>query len=508
MCPHTTLIAIPVADGGEGTVDAFLTALGGEKRYKTVKGPHFEPVRAFYGLLPDGTAVIEMAAAAGLPLAEWNPHVETATTFGVGELMCEAARNGCRRLLLGLGGSATNDLGCGAACAAGVRFINGDGQPFLPTGETLSDIGQVDCSGLDPALKNVPITAMCDIDNPLYGPTGAAYVFAPQKGADEAMVIKLDRGLRDASVPIGQAAHTDITTLPGGGAAGGMGAGMVAFFGATLQPGIEAVLDTVGFDRLLPGTDMVYTGEGRIDAQSLRGKVVIGVARRAKKAHVPVTALVGAVGDGYEGAYDEGVSGIFSINLRPEDFSTARYRSEENLRHTIRNLLRYQTAPFGPVKQLNRQQKIPASSENRKKRGFSFTNDLFRQSYQGFGQFFFPGRNRQGNGGVGAFSQHFQFGHQFFQGCDVLANDLQRGIDENIGHIVVPGANPADKTEHGVRPADRVGIRIDQTSFVRNIIGQFQTFLDNDHVAAGFYHRFVGVFDQFFGFAGSFLADE
>lgn len=344
MCPHTTLIAIPVADGGEGTVDAFLTALGGEKRYKTVKGPHFEPVRAFYGLLPDGTAVIEMAAAAGLPLAEGNPHVETATTFGVGELMCEAARNGCRRLLLGLGGSATNDLGCGAACATGVRFINGDGQPFLPTGETLSDIGQVDCSGLDPALKNVPITAMCDIDNPLYGPTGAAYVFAPQKGADDAMVIKLDRGLRDASVPIGQAAHTDITTLPGGGAAGGMGAGMVAFFGATLQPGIEAVLDTVGFDRLLPGTDMVYTGEGRIDAQSLRGKVVIGVARRAKKAHVPVTALVGAVGDGYEGAYDEGVSGIFSINLRPEDFSTARYRSEENLRHTIRNLLRYQTA--------------------------------------------------------------------------------------------------------------------------------------------------------------------
>ena len=156
------------------------------------------------------------------------------------------------------------------------------------------------------------------------------------------MVAKLDEGLRHAAGPIGQAGGVNVATLAGGGAAGGMGAGMVAFFGATLQPGIEAILDTAGFDQLLPGTDMVYTGEGKIDAQSLRGKVVIGVARRAKKANVPVTALVGAIGDGYEGAYQEGVSGIFSINLRPEDFSTARYRSEENLRHTIRNLLHYQ----------------------------------------------------------------------------------------------------------------------------------------------------------------------
>ena len=342
LCPHTQIKAIPVADGGEGTVDAFLTALGGEKRYVTVKGPHFEPIRAFYGRLPDGTAVIEMAAAAGLPLAEGNPHVETATTFGMGELMRQAARDGCHRLLLGLGGSATNDLGCGAACAAGIRFLDPEGQSFIPTGETLSQIAQVDRSGLAPELKDLPIIAMCDIDNPLYGPTGAAYVFAPQKGADEAMVVKLDEGLRHASGPIGQAGGVNVADLPGGGAAGGMGAGMVAFFGATLQPGIEAILDTVGFDQLLPGTDMVYTGEGKIDAQSLRGKVVIGVARRAKKANVPVTALVGAIGDGYEGAYQEGVSGIFSINLRPEDFSTARYRSEENLRHTIRNLLHYQ----------------------------------------------------------------------------------------------------------------------------------------------------------------------
>ena len=342
--PTSEVIAIPVADGGEGTVEAFLTALGGEKKAKTVCGPHFTPVPSFWGKLPDGTAVIEMAAAAGLPLVGEDKHVETATTFGVGELLRDALESGCRRILLGLGGSATNDLGCGAACALGARFFKADSTSFVPTGGTLCEIDSMDLSSLLPSLSGAEITVMCDIDNPLYGEEGAAFVFAPQKGADPAMVRRLDEGLRHGAAVIRRDVGVSVDRLPGGGAAGGMGAGMSAFLGAKLCPGIAAVLDTVHFDCLLHGAQMVYTGEGRIDSQSLRGKVVIGVARRAKKAHVPVTVLVGSIGEGYEDAYEEGVSGIFSINRQPMDFSQSRFHSEENLRRTMRDLLLYQKA--------------------------------------------------------------------------------------------------------------------------------------------------------------------
>lgn len=342
--PTSEVIAIPVADGGEGTVEAFLTALGGEKKAKTVCGPHFTPVPSFWGKLPDGTAVIEMAAAAGLPLVGEDKHVETATTFGVGELLRDALESGCRRILLGLGGSATNDLGCGAACALGARFFKADGTSFVPTGGTLCEIDSMDLSSLLPSLSGAEITVMCDIDNPLYGEEGAAFVFAPQKGADPAMVRRLDEGLRHGAAVIRRDVGVSVDRLPGGGAAGGMGAGMSAFLGAKLCPGIAAVLDMIHFDSLLRGAQMVYTGEGRIDSQSLRGKVVIGVARRAKKAHVPVTVLVGSIGEGYEDAYEEGVSGIFSINRQPMDFSQSRFHSEENLRRTMRDLLLYQKA--------------------------------------------------------------------------------------------------------------------------------------------------------------------
>ena len=342
--PTSEVIAIPVADGGEGTVEAFLTALGGEKKEKTVCGPHFTPVPSFWGKLPDGTAVIEMAAAAGLPLVGEDKHVETTTTFGVGELLRDALESGCRRILLGLGGSATNDLGCGAACALGARFFKADGTSFVPTGGTLCEIDSMDLSSLLPSLSRAEITVMCDIDNPLYGEEGAAFVFAPQKGAGPAMVRRLDEGLRHGAAVIRRDVGAAVDRLSGGGAAGGMGAGMSAFLGAKLCSGIEAVLDTVHFDLLLRGAQMVYTGEGRIDSQSLRGKVVIGVARRAKKAHVPVTVLVGSIGEGYEGAYEEGVSAIFSINRQPMDFSQSRFHSEENLRRTMRDLLLYQKA--------------------------------------------------------------------------------------------------------------------------------------------------------------------
>jgi glycerate kinase len=343
--PRAEVISIPVADGGEGSVEAFLTAVGGEKVNVPVKGPYMEDIRGGYGIIDGGaTAVIEMAACAGLPLVGGNLHPERTTTYGVGQLMVDAAKRGCKKLIIGLGGSATNDFGAGAAAAAGVRFLNSTGKEFIPTGGCLSSIVHIDTSGLLPELKAAEIITMCDIDNPLYGPQGAAYVFSPQKGADSTMVEFLDRQLRAVSDTVIREMGIDVSLISGSGAAGGMGGGMIAFFGSRLQMGIETVLDTVHFDQLLEGTDVVFTGEGKIDTQSLRGKVVIGVARRAKKVSggtgVPVIAVVGDIGDNVEGAYDEGVSAIFSINRIAVPFEKAKLRAPSDLRHTVDNLLR------------------------------------------------------------------------------------------------------------------------------------------------------------------------
>jgi glycerate kinase len=339
--PQAEVISIPVADGGEGSVDSFLAALGGEKVTVPAKGPYMEDREGFYGLIDRGaTAVIEMAACAGLPLAGDKLHPDKTTTYGVGQLISDAAKRGCKKIIVGLGGSATNDFGAGAAAAAGVRFLDKDGREFIPLGGTLSQIAGIDKSGMPAELQSVEIITMCDIDNPLYGPYGAAYVFAPQKGAGAAMVDFLDQELRAASETVNRELGIDVSALPGAGAAGGMGGGMVAFFGSRLQMGIETVLDTVNFDRLLPGTDLVLTGEGKIDSQSLRGKVVIGVARRAKKQGVPVIAIVGDIGDAIEGAYDEGVKAIFSINRRAIPFQEARTRCKSDLALTMDNLFR------------------------------------------------------------------------------------------------------------------------------------------------------------------------
>ncbi len=339
--PDAEVVSIPVADGGEGTVDSFLKAVGGEKITLPVKGPYMEDMEGFYGILPDGTAVVEMAAAAGLPLVGKNRQAHKTTTFGVGQLIADAIKRGCKDIVLGLGGSATNDLGCGAAAAMGVRFLDGNGKEFVPVGETLADIKKIDVSAAKQALAGVRVVTMCDIDNPLYGETGAAYIFGPQKGADEEMVKFLDGQLRAAAKVIESDLGLDVAEMPGAGAAGGMGAGTVAFFGATLRMGIEAVLDTVKFDELIKGADIVFSGEGRIDTQSLRGKVVIGVARRSKKHGVPVVAIVGDISPDIDTAYEEGVSGIFSINRVAIPFIEARPRAKEDLRLTMDNLIRF-----------------------------------------------------------------------------------------------------------------------------------------------------------------------
>ena len=339
--PGCTVVSTPVADGGEGSVDAFLTAVGGEKVVREATGPWFEKCESYYGLIDNGaTAVLEMAAAAGLPMVGDRKDPRGTTTYGVGELLADAARSGAKRLVIGLGGSATNDGGCGAAAAAGVSFYNAAGEKFVPTGGTLIDIDRIDMSTRDKAFEAVEIVTMCDIDNPMYGTNGAASIFGPQKGADPDMVVELDKGLRHLSEVIKRDVGVDVADIPGAGAAGAMGAGMVAFFGSRLQMGIETVLDTVGFDESISDADYIFTGEGKIDSQSLRGKVVIGVARRAVKQNKPVIAIVGGADYDVDAAYGEGVTAIFPINRLPQDFSVLKEHSEENLAFTAENVLR------------------------------------------------------------------------------------------------------------------------------------------------------------------------
>ncbi len=339
--PEAQTVRIPVADGGEGSIDALLTACGGAKVYAEAAGPFGEPIKSCYGRLDRNTAVLEAAAVAGLPMVAGRENPERTTTYGLGELMLRAVRDGCRRLIVCLGGSCTNDGGAGAAAAAGVIFRNAAGASFVPTGATLCEIAQYDDTALRQAFAGVDVTVMCDVDNPFCGPQGAAAVFAPQKGADPAMVKRLDAGLSHLAAVIRRQSGQDLTTLPGAGAAGGLGGGMAAFFGGRLQPGIDTVLDTVGFEALAAGADLVVTGEGRIDTQSLRGKVVLGVARRAKAAGVPAVALVGDIGDQIEAAYAEGLCGIFSINRIAAPYAEQKKRAASDLSLTAENLFRF-----------------------------------------------------------------------------------------------------------------------------------------------------------------------
>ena len=323
--PACEVVCIPVADGGEGTVDCFIQAMGAQRVEVTVTNALGEKSAAAYARLGE-LAIIEMAAAAGLPQVGALRCPGTATTYGVGELIAHAVDSGCRKILLGLGGSATNDGGCGCAAALGVRFYDADGQSFVPVGDTLGRIARIDTAEAEALLRSVEITVMCDVTNPLYGPTGAAYVFAPQKGADAEKVKSLDAGLRHFGDVIRSQYGLDVSAMPGAGAAGGMGAGCVALLGGTIQSGIDAVLDVTGFDRQLEGADLVITGEGRIDSQSADGKVVSGVARRTRAKGVPLIAIAGGIADSAGAVYDIGVSAMFSTDRAalPVDMLGAR----------------------------------------------------------------------------------------------------------------------------------------------------------------------------------------
>ena len=323
--PACEVVCIPVADGGEGTVDCFIQAMGAQRVKITVTNALGEKSSAAYARLGE-LAIIEMAAAAGLPQVGERRCPGTATTYGVGELIAHAVDSGCRKILLGLGGSATNDGGCGCAAALGVRFYDADGQSFVPVGDTLGRIARIDTARADALLQGVELTIMCDVTNPLYGPTGAAYVFAPQKGADAEKIKSLDAGLRHFGDVLRSQLGIDVSQMPGAGAAGGMGAGCVALLGGTIQSGIDAVLDVTGFDRQLEGADLVITGEGRIDSQSADGKVISGVARRTKEKGVPLIAIAGGIADSAGAVYDIGVSAMFSTDRAalPVDMLGAR----------------------------------------------------------------------------------------------------------------------------------------------------------------------------------------
>ena len=335
------IISVPVADGGEGTVDAFLYALGGEKKSVWVSDAFNEQkILAHYAMLKDDIAVIEMAACAGLPLVKNRLEPDKTTTFGVGELIIDAINSGAKKIILGLGGSATNDGGCGMAVALGVKFKDEQYQEFIPTGGTLSQIYKIDMNNIYSKIKDVEFVSMCDVDNPLCGRLGASAVFAPQKGADEDMVKLLDEGLAHLAKIIKRDLHIEVKDIKGAGAAGGLGAGSIAFLQSKLTKGIDVILDTINFDELVSKADIVFTGEGKFDSQSLHGKVVMGVANRSQKYKTPVIVVTGAIGENIQEAYNKGITAIFSINKEPMEFSKSALKSKENMILTMENILR------------------------------------------------------------------------------------------------------------------------------------------------------------------------
>ena len=305
--PGAETISVPVADGGEGTVDALLRAMGGERISVKVTGPLFEEETAVWGMLPDGrTAVMEMAQASGLPyLPPDRKDPRQATSLGTGEMIADALHRGVRDILIGIGGSATNDGGIGMLTALGARFTDEAGNAVRPVGRAMKDVAHVDFSGLMPELKDTRITVICDVTNPLLGENGATFIYGPQKGAVPEIRDELEAGMTHYAAVVEVAVGHDISKFPGAGAAGGLGAALGGVLGAQLKSGIDAVLDAVDFDRKLEGVDLAVTGEGRIDGQSVRfGKVPVGVAKRCAAKGIPTLAIVGGIGDGAEGLFD------------------------------------------------------------------------------------------------------------------------------------------------------------------------------------------------------------
>jgi glycerate kinase len=338
--PHAEFIKLPMADGGEGTVAAMVAATGGTTVEVVVTGPLGEPVAACFGLTGDGkTAIIEMAAASGLalvPPALRNPSITT--TYGTGELVKAALDTGAGHLIIGIGGSATNDAGAGMLQALGVKLLDHAGREIGFGGGQLASLEQVDISGLDPRIKGCRIEAACDVSNPLTGPTGASAVFGPQKGATPEMVAELDANLSRYAALISRVLGLQVDPLPGSGAAGGMGAALLAFLGAQLRPGIEIVMEAVGLEDHLREADLVITGEGRIDSQTMQGKTPIGVARLAKRYGKPVIGIAGCLSPDAGVVHEHGIDAVFSVLSQACSVEEALSHATENVRSASRNI--------------------------------------------------------------------------------------------------------------------------------------------------------------------------
>ncbi len=332
VLPKAKCIKVPMADGGEGTVQSLVDATGGKFIRKKVTGPAKKPVSARYGMLSDGeTAVIEMAEASGLHLVSGktrNPSITT--TFGTGQLMLDAINKGAKHIIIGIGGSATTDGGVGMAQALGVKFLGKTGREIkeLGAGGMLNKIHQIDMSNIDSRIRKTKVTVACDVDNPLCGSRGAAAVFGPQKGATPAMVKTLDANLKHLGSLIKSDLKKNVMSIKGAGAAGGLGAGLMAFTGAKLKSGVDIVVDATGLKDVIKGADLVITGEGRVDFQTAFGKTPAGVAKAAKKFRVPVVAIGGGLADDARGVFEYGIHGLDSAVAAPISLDEAFAKSK------------------------------------------------------------------------------------------------------------------------------------------------------------------------------------
>ncbi|WP_436876952.1 glycerate kinase [Siccibacter turicensis] len=338
--PTAEYVCLPVADGGEGTVEAMVAASGGRIINVTVRGPLGEPVAAFYGLSGDGKrAIIEMAAASGLervPPASRNPRITT--SWGTGELIRHALDYGVEHIIIGIGGSATNDGGAGMLQALGVRLLDRRGVSLPQGGAALAELARIDASGIDPRLAACRLEVACDVTNPLTGPDGASAVFGPQKGATPEMVQELDRALAHFATLIFRDLNKSVSTLAGGGAAGGMGAALWAFCGGVLRPGCEIVTEALNLDALVADASLVITGEGRIDSQTIHGKVPVGVARVAKRYGLPVIGIAGSLTRDVGVVHHHGIDAVFSVLYRICTLEEAMNGAAANIRLTARNI--------------------------------------------------------------------------------------------------------------------------------------------------------------------------
>lgn len=339
--PDAGFQLIPMADGGEGTVDAMVSSLGGHYETIMVTGPMGTPVEARFGILKNNKAVLEMAMASGLPLVPANQrNILKATTYGTGEMLKKAMDLGCRQIYIGIGGSATNDGGIGMAQALGVHFLDEDGKEVGFGGGAVSSIKTIDMKDLDPRLKETAIIVMSDVDNPLCGSKGASVVYGPQKGADPQQIQYLDQSLSHLADVCVSCGLPDLRNMPGAGAAGGLGMGLAAFTGAALCSGIEAVLDASNFEDKLKWADLVITGEGRIDEQSVYGKVPTGISKYAAVHQVPVIAVVGCIGNGAEAVFQYGIDTIESCVYAPGTLDDALANAAANVENAAERVMR------------------------------------------------------------------------------------------------------------------------------------------------------------------------